>query len=111
MDDEVILDGMGEDVPAHRLLEGTDLQIAYKLSGDSPVIRVNKGPWQVFRVTLKDAVPRINELELLRFNRVSPDFTFRVGHTKGRMLTLGRSVGLDAMQLARLERRLGVVRV
>jgi hypothetical protein len=75
------------------------------------VIRVNKGPWQVLRVTLKDAVPRIDDVELLRFNSVSPDFTFRVGDTKGRMLALARAAGLDPVQLARLEKKLGVMRV
>lgn len=105
------LDGTGEVTVGHRVLEGTDLEIAYNLSGDSLVIRVNKGAWQVFRVTLQEAVPPIDDVELLHFNSVSPDFTFTVGDTKGRMLALARVAGLDAAQLARLEARLGVTRV
>jgi hypothetical protein len=108
---ETILNGRGEEIPGHRVLEGTDLEIAYNLVGDGLVIRVNKGPWQVFRVTLKEAVPRIDEVELLHFNSISPDFTFTVGDTKGRMLALARAVGLDSGQLVRLERKLGIVRV
>ena len=111
MNRQGILDGRDEVIPGHRVLEGTDLEIAYNLSGDGLVIRVNKGAWQVFRVTLKDAVPRMNDVELLHFNSISPDFTFRIGDTKGRMLALARAVGLDPVQLARLEEKLGVARV
>jgi hypothetical protein len=106
-----ILDGRHEVVPGHRVLEGTDLEIAYNLRGDGLVIRVNKGPCQVFRVTLRDAVPRMDDAALLNFNSVSPDFTFRVGDTKGRMLALARAVGLDAVQLASLVKKLGIVGV
>jgi hypothetical protein len=105
-----ILDGTGEEIPGHCVLEGTDLEIAYNLMGDGLVIRVNKGPWQIFRVTLRDAVPRMDDAALLNFNSVSPDFTFRVGDTKGRILALARSVGLDAVQLTRLEEKLSLVR-
>ena len=109
--DQGILDGRDEDIPGHRVLEGTDLEIAYNLMGDGLVIRVNKGPWQVFRVTLKDAVPRIDDVELLHFTSISPDFMFRIGDTKGRMLALARAVGLDPAQMAEFEARLGVGRV
>jgi hypothetical protein len=109
--DQVILDGRDEDIPGHRVLEGTDLEIAYNLMGDGLVIRVNKGPWQIFRVTLKNAVPRMNDADLLRFNSISPDFAFTIGDTKGRMLALARAAGLDPVQLARLEEKLGIMRV
>lgn len=95
MEQSGILDGTGEVMAGHRVLEGTDLEIAYNLAGDSLVIRVNKGAWQVFRVVLREAVPPIDDMELLHFNRVSPDFTFTAGDTKGRMLALARAVGLD----------------
>ena len=109
--DQGILYGRHEVIPGHRVLEGTDLEIAYNLIGDGLVIRVNKGAWQVFRVTLKNAVPRMDDADLLRFNSISPDFTFTIGDTKGRMLALARAVGLDPVQLAGLEAMLGVERV
>ena len=46
---ETILDGTDEEPPGHRILGGSDLEIAYNRSGDNLVLRVNKGPVQVFR--------------------------------------------------------------
>ena len=111
MTDDVMLDGSGENIPGHRILDGTDLEIAYNLSGDNLVVRVNKGPCQVLRVCLLDAVKEIPDQQLMNFNSVSPDFVFRIGDTKARMLALGRSVGLDAKQLAKLEAKLGVMKL
>jgi hypothetical protein len=39
---DTILDGRGEQTPGRRLLDGTDLEIAYNLLGDGLVLRVNK---------------------------------------------------------------------
>jgi hypothetical protein len=103
---EWVLNGAGEDVPGHRVLAGTDLEIAYNLSGGDLVLRVNKGPCQIFRVRLVDALRAMDDRALLDFNSVSPDFVFKVGDSKARMLDLARSVGLDAEQLRRLEQRL-----
>jgi hypothetical protein len=69
---DTVLDGTGEHVPGHRVLEGTDLEIAYNISGDNRVVRINKGPVQIFRVMLVDGA-------------------------------MGRAVGLDAEQMAKLE--------
>jgi hypothetical protein len=44
-----VLDGAGEEMPGHRFLEGTDLDIAHNLQGDNLVLRVNKGGVLVFR--------------------------------------------------------------
>ena len=30
---DTIIDGTGEEIPGHRILDGTDLEIAYKLGG------------------------------------------------------------------------------
>jgi hypothetical protein len=38
-----LLDGSGEMVPGHGVLDGTDLEIAHNLQGDDLVLRVNKG--------------------------------------------------------------------
>ena len=62
--------------------------------------------WQVFRVRLVDAAKNISDVVLMNFNSVSPDFVFKIGDTKTRMLELGRSVGLDAAQLAKFEAKI-----
>jgi hypothetical protein len=75
------------------------------------VIRVNKGPCQVFWVMLRDARKALDDRALMNFNGVSPDFVFLIGDTKERMLALARRVGLDPAQLATLEEKLGVMRL
>ena len=47
---DTILDGSGEQIPGRRVLDGTDLEIAYTLLGDDLVLRVNKAGVQVFGV-------------------------------------------------------------
>ena len=100
---ETILDGSGEDTPGHRILEGTDLEIAYNLSGDNLVLRVNKGPVQIFRVMLVDARKTFTDRKLFDFNSVSPDFVFKIGDVREGLMAMGRSVGLDAAQMQKLE--------
>ena len=39
----VYLDGFGENPPGRRILEGTDLEIAYRLEGDDLVVQVIRG--------------------------------------------------------------------
>jgi hypothetical protein len=46
---EIFLNGEGENIPGHRILDGTDLEIAYNFWGDDLIIRVNKRPVQVKR--------------------------------------------------------------
>lgn len=71
------------------------------------MLRVNKGPVMIFRVKLIDALKPLTDNELLAFNSVCPDFQFKIGDTKARMLELARRVGgLDDEQLAKLEARL-----
>ena len=76
MSDDVIVNGDGEDIPGHRILDGTDLQISYNLRGDNLVLRVNKNGVQIFRVMLEGACGKLDETTLLNFNSVSPDFVF-----------------------------------
>ena len=47
---DTILDGSGEQLPGRRLLEGTDLEIAYNLLGDDLALRVHKSGVQVFGI-------------------------------------------------------------
>jgi hypothetical protein len=49
-----VLDGSGERLPGYRVLDGTDLEIAYSLMGDDLVLRVNKAGVQVFGVVLEN---------------------------------------------------------
>jgi hypothetical protein len=63
----------------HRVLDGTDLEIAYNLQGDDLVLRVNKAGVQVFRVCLREAVPELLGSRLLEFNSMAPDLMFTVG--------------------------------
>ena len=45
-----IVDGSGEDVPGHRPIDATDLEISYNMLGKDLVMRVNKAG---------DGVPRV----------------------------------------------------
>ena len=100
---ETVLDGTGEEIPGHRILEGSDLEIAYNRSGDNLVLRVNKGPVQVFRVMLTDAFKTFDDQKLFNFNSLSPDFVFKIGDVREGLMAMGRSVGLDATQMQKLE--------
>jgi hypothetical protein len=61
---DTILDGSGEQVPGPRLLEGTDLEIAYNLSGDDLALRGNKSGVQVFGVVLEKAAQALTAQQL-----------------------------------------------
>ena len=102
---ETILDGTCEEPAGHRILEGTDLEIAYNLSGHNLVLRVNKGPVQIFRVMLVDAGKEFTDHKLFHFNTVSPDFVFKIGDVPEGLLAMGRSVGLNDEQMQKLEAR------
>jgi hypothetical protein len=72
------VDGSGEDVPGHRPIEDTDLEISYNMSGKDLVLRVNKAGIMVFRVLLKDAAIEQTSETLFRFSTVVPDFVFKI---------------------------------
>jgi hypothetical protein len=52
---DTVLDGIGEQIPGRRPLDGTELEIAYTLLGDDLFLRVNKGGVHVFGVVLESA--------------------------------------------------------
>ena len=89
-----ILNGLGEAIPGHRVLEGTDLEIAYNLQGEDLVLRVNKGGVLVFRVLLRDAVKEMPEQQLMDFNSAAPDFMFTVGDSAEGLQRMLASAGL-----------------
>ena len=59
--EDTTFDGTGENTPGHRILGGTDLEMAYALSGDDLVLRVNKSGVQIFRVKLDGALKEHGE--------------------------------------------------
>ena len=69
------------------------------------MLRVNKGPVQIFRVMLVDAFKDIEDRKLFDFNSVSPDFVFKIGDVREGLLAMGRSVGLDEAQMQRLDEK------
>ncbi len=80
-----------------------DLEIAYNRTGDNLVLRVNKGPVQVFRVMLVDAFKHIDDTKLFNFNSVSPDLVFKIDDVREGLMAMGRSVGLTPEQMEKLE--------
>ena len=96
MSNEVALDGRGEDIPGHRILDGTDLEIAYNFIGDDLVLRVNKGPALVFRVLLQDARKQMPGNQLFNLSTFSPDFVFKIGDSQAGMKRLRSASGSRA---------------
>ena len=92
-----LLDGTGEAIPGHRILDGTDLEIAYHLQGDNLVLRVNKAGVLVFRVVLRDAAKHMPEQQLANFNSFAPDFLFAIGDSEEGLQRMLASAGLAEM--------------
>ena len=88
------LNSAGEMVPGHRVLENTDLEIAYNLQGDDLILRVNKAGVVVFRVQLKDAAATMSEGRLVSFNRMAPDLSFRVGDSEEGLCRMLAAAGI-----------------
>ena len=89
-----LLNGTGEAIPGHRVLEGTDLEIAYSRQGEDLILRVNKGPVLVFRVMLRDAARDMPEQQLMNFNSFAPDFMFTVGDSEEGLQRMLASAGM-----------------
>ena len=87
-------DGTGEAIPGHKVLDGTDLEIAYDLQGDNLVLRLNKGGVLVFRVMLRDAAKEMPEQQLVNFNSFAPDFLFTIGDSEEGLQRMLASAGL-----------------
>jgi hypothetical protein len=89
-----LLDGSGEGIPGHRVLDGTDLEIADNLQGDDLVLRVNKGGVLVFRPMLRDAAKEMPEQYLTNFNSFAPDFMFTIGDSEEGLQRMLASAGM-----------------
>ena len=97
-----VLDGTGETIPGHRVLDGTDLEIAYDLQVDDLVMRVNKAGVLVFRAKLCNAVPEMLESRLVHFNAFAPDLMFTIGDSEEGLTRMLTAAGMgEATELPR----------
>jgi hypothetical protein len=101
---DTILDGSGENVPGHRPLEGTDLEIAYNLIGDDLVLRVNKAGVQVFGVVLEAAAKRMTTQQLLELKSEKSDLVVTVGARSDAVADIGYRLGRVANKLMKATR-------
>ena len=101
---DTILDGRGEQTPGRRLLDGTDLEIAYSLLGDDLVLRVNKAGIQVFGVVLEKAATPITAQQLLELKAESSDLVIKVGTRADTARNVGFALGRMAGKLVKATR-------
>jgi hypothetical protein len=101
---DTIVDGSGEKIPGHRLLDGTDLEIAYNLLGDDLVLRVNKAGVQVFGVVLENAGKAMTAQQLLVFKTESSDLVVTIGTRGDAVATMGYRLGRVANKLIKVAR-------
>jgi hypothetical protein len=101
---DTILDGSGEEIPGHRLLCGTDLEIAYNLLGDDLVLRVNKAGVQVFGVVLENAGKRMTAQQVLELKSEKSDLVVRVGARRETAANIGYALGRVANKLMKATR-------
>jgi hypothetical protein len=76
---DTILDGRGEQTPGRRLLDGTDLEIAYNLLGDGLVLRVNKAGRASLRGRPRERRQIDDRAALLELKAESSDLVVTVG--------------------------------
>ena len=96
---DTILDGSGEQVPGRRVLEGTDLEIAYNLIGDDLVLRVSKAGVQVFGVVLVKAAKSMTTQQLLELKSEKSDLVVSVGARGEAAADIGYRLGRVARKL------------
>ncbi|HJZ33188.1 MAG TPA: hypothetical protein VKF35_18865 [Hyphomicrobiaceae bacterium] len=101
---DTILDGDGEPIPGRRLLEGTDLEIAYQLLGNDLVLRVNKAGVQVFGVILEKAATPLSAEQLRDLKTERSDLVVRVGTRADTAAGIGYRLGRVAGKLMRAAR-------
>jgi hypothetical protein len=101
---DTILDGSGEQTPGRRLLDGTDLEIAYNLLGDDLMLRVNKAGVQVFGVVLEKAAKPMTAQQLLELKAESSDLVVKVGTRADTARNVGFALGRMAGKLMKATR-------
>jgi len=101
---DTILDGSGEQTPGRRLLDGTDLEIAYNLLGDDLVVRVNKAGVQVFGVVLENAGKAMTAQQLLELKTEKSDLVVTIGTRADTVADMGYRLGRVANKLIKATR-------
>jgi hypothetical protein len=101
---DTILDGSGEQTPGRRLLDGTDLEIAYSLSADDLVLRVNKAGVQVFGVVLENARKAMTAQQLLELKTERSDLVVSVGPRGDTVAKMGFALGRVTSKLIKATR-------
>jgi hypothetical protein len=101
---DTILDGSGEHIPGHRLLAGTDLEIAYNLLGGDLTLRVNKAGVQVFGVVLENAGTTLTEKQLLELKTEKSDLVVTIGTREDTAANVGYRLGRMANKLIKATR-------
>ena len=101
---DTILDGSGEQTPGRRLLDGTDLEIAYNLLGDDLVVRVNKAGVQVFGVVLENAGKAMTAQQLLELKTEKSDLVVTIGTRADTVADMGYRLGRLANKLIKATR-------
>ena len=101
---DTILDGSGEHTPGRRLLDGTDLEIAYNLFGDDLVLRVNKAGVQVFGVVLENARKELTTKQLLELKTEKSDLVVSVAPRGGTVANAGFALGRVTSKLMKAAR-------
>ena len=101
---DTILDGSGEHIPGHRLLAGTDLEIAYNLLGDDLALRVNKAGVQVFGVVLENARNALTAKQLLELKTEKSDIVVTIGTRGDTVANVGYRLGRMANKLIKATR-------
>ena len=101
---DTILDGSGEQTPGRRLLDGTDLEIAYNLLGDDLVLRVNKAGVQVFGVVLENARKELTAKQLLELKTEKSDLVVPIGPRGDTVANVGFALGRVTNKLMKAAR-------
>jgi hypothetical protein len=101
---DTILDGSGDQTPGRRLLEGTDLEIAYNLLGDDLVLRVNKAGVQVFGVVLENARTELTAKKLLELKTEKSDLVVSIGRRGDTVAKVGFALGRVTSKLIKATR-------
>jgi hypothetical protein len=101
---DTILDGSGEQTPGRRVLDGTDLEIAYNLLGDDLVVRVNKAGVQVFGVVLENAGKAMTAQQRLELKTEKSDLVVTIGTRADTVADMGYRLGRVANKLMKATR-------
>jgi hypothetical protein len=101
---DTIIDGSGEHIPGRRPIDGTDLEIAYRLLGDDLVLRVNKAGVQVFGVVLEHAGKTMTAKQLLELTTEKSDLVVSIGPRGDTVANVGFALGRVASKLVKTAR-------